>query len=102
MAAKAVGLRPLCFEKKRCGLQLGSRRPPGFPTRWNPLLDDGDALRLAARCDIDIIHFSDFARADYMVGVGYFSEHEAFGDDKMAAIRRAIVRAAAEIGRSMP
>jgi hypothetical protein len=67
---------------------------------WNPLADDGDAFRLMVKADIDLVQFGDFARADYMIGTGYFSVNELYGTDPLAATRRAIVRAAAEIGRS--
>jgi hypothetical protein len=74
---------------------------PGSTREWNPLTDDGDALRLAVKADIDLVQFSDFARADYMIGTGYFSVNELYGTDPLAATRRAIVRAAAEIGKEM-
>jgi hypothetical protein len=62
---------------------------------WNPLKDDGDALRLAVKLRID---------------VEWASENVVFADndsepaeaDPYAATRRAIVRAAAEIGRTPP
>jgi hypothetical protein len=66
---------------------------------WNPLTDDGDALRLAIEVDITI----DAPKGGgfvYAGGQGSFSE--LVGLDKMAATRRAIVRAAAEIGKAMP
>ena len=57
---------------------------------WNPLTDDGDALRLAVKlsllCDDD---------------VQYAPVNVWEGQDPYAATRRAIVRAAAEIGRGM-
>ena len=65
-------------------------------TPWNPLTDDGDALRLAVFLFRDI-HFWYF---DNSVSVGN-ELRVACGDDPCAATRRAIVRAAAEIGRNM-
>ncbi len=65
---------------------------------WNPLTDDGDALRLAVRCDIDVTHNNSTARAEYMIGIGFFTEEEPYDSDPCAATRRAIVRAAAAIG----
>lgn len=59
---------------------------------WNPLEDDGDALRLAA--DLDLFgdpsywHWLAIARLENSV-------------DKHANVRRAIVRAAAAIGKEM-
>jgi hypothetical protein len=67
------------------------------PTLWNPLADDGDALRLAVKLRMDIVHFSDHVCADVM---DYDECHESNGDDLYAATRRAIVRAAAEIGKA--
>ena len=70
----------------------------GIPGNWNPLTDDGDALRLAVKLEIDL-----------WFGCGGLSAHglamdieEDYGRDTYAATRRAIVRAAAAIGRAMP
>jgi hypothetical protein len=62
---------------------------------WNPLTDDGDALRLAVlRLRMNV----DWESADC---VWCDNEGETVeGDDPYAATRRAIVRAAAELGRS--
>ena len=66
-------------------------------TPWNPLVDDGDALRLAVYLFRDI-HFWYF---DNSVSVGN-EQRVLCGDDPCAATRLAIVRAAAEAGREMP
>lgn len=66
---------------------------------WNPLTDDGDALRLAVKLRMDIAHFEESVRADV---TGYDDCHERNGADPYAATRKAIVRAAAEIGRALP
>ena len=84
------------------GLFLGNGDGDLF--RWNPLTDDGDALRLAVKLKIDIVF--DFDRAIAVYGDSYSQEEEYFYDwpkptDKNAATRRAIVRAAAEIGKSL-
>ena len=70
---------------------------------WNPLIDDGDALRLAVRLGLLV----DTIRRGYKEGnvcavhsTGAFYEPKQ--PDPYAATRRAIVRAAAEIGRAMP
>ena len=65
---------------------------------WNPLTDDGDALRLAVKLRVDIVQFSDLVRAD---AAGYDDCNEAHDTDPYAATRRAITRAAAEIGKAM-
>ena len=70
-------------------------------TGWNPLENDGDALRLAVKLSAFIEH------KQKGVEVWIFEQRVSSGielhrDDPCAATRRAIVRAAAEIGRSMP
>jgi hypothetical protein len=97
MAAKAAGV-------KRTIEWLGHHE---YTPEWNPLTDDGDALRLAVKLNLDVdICFS-------CVGVCYVFTNvageedadnvmEQVGDDAPAATRRAIVRAAAEIGKAMP
>ncbi|MFM2007587.1 MAG: hypothetical protein RLZZ09_3242 [Pseudomonadota bacterium] len=65
---------------------------------WNPLTDDGDALRLAVCLWITVTQFTKHVRAEVD---GQPDLHEPHGPDPYAATRRAIVRAAAEIGRSM-
>ena len=79
--------------------------------RWNPLTDDGDALRLAVRL---LLHARQFPVLDDgmdeplgMVEVWRTDdddplhvEYFKLGDDRLIITRRAIVRAAAEIGRN--
>lgn len=66
---------------------------------WNPLTDDGDALRLAVRLRItpNIDCNMTEAEAATQVKGGFFAEPHI--DDPYAATRRAIVRAAAGIGK---
>jgi hypothetical protein len=60
---------------------------------WNPLIDDGDALRLAVKLGITIdVHLE---RVRAYVDELPRSVEEFFGADHYAATRRAIVRAAA-------
>ena len=77
---------------------------------WNPLTDGGDALRLAVRLGLHARQFpilDDGMDAPLgMVEVWRVDDddpmHVEFlrsGDDRLVATRRAIVRAAAEIGR---
>jgi len=70
---------------------------------WNHLTDDGDNLRLAVKCVIDI-RFADCADDSPIVicGTGAIELAEGMAPDFYAATRRAIVRAAAEIGKAMP
>ena len=65
---------------------------------WNPLTDDGDALRLAVKLRIDVAHARDYV----VSGLGTAGSMRRENGDDCTATRRAIVRAAAEIGRSMP
>ncbi len=65
-------------------------------TMWDPLTNDADALRLAVTCDIAFMLETERASATTNNGLRCT---EWLGDDPFAATRRAIVRAAAEIGR---
>ena len=64
--------------------------------RWNPLTDDGDALRLAVKLDIHVGPAPGNGNA-IAYSVAHLAE-EPHGNDKLAATRRAIVRAASAIG----
>jgi hypothetical protein len=70
----------------------GGERP------WNPLTDDGDALRLAVKLKMTV-DITDEASGAGAIGLKWCSE--PYKDDPYAATRRAIVRAAAEIGKEM-
>lgn len=73
---------------------------------WRPKDDDGDALRLAVKLNMHVIidgensHVRVYARSWAKVDDEYGTC--GFGSDPYAATRRAIVRAAAEIGKAMP
>jgi hypothetical protein len=60
---------------------------------WSPLTDDGDALRLAVKLGIEIQPDS-----DGVLSGSVYCEWEYY-PDRGTATRRAIVRAAAEIGK---
>jgi hypothetical protein len=71
-------------------------------TAWNPLKDDGDALRLAVQLKIAIAHDEKEAchYAEWVMDddtEAGLVEYENEGTDAFAATRRAIVRAAAQI-----
>ena len=83
LAAKAAGHEFLYFAPTLDG-SGEYLRIKDLPDRWNPLADDGDALRLAVKLGIQV--FS----PDY-------PEYHGSGD-ACAAVRRAIVEAAARIG----
>ena len=75
---------------------------------WNPLTDDGDALRLAVNLVLDIEFVWDDVPEETAIACvrvtaigGEACVFEELGFDPYAATRRAIVRAAAQIGKEM-
>lgn len=69
---------------------------------WRPLVDDGDALRLAVALNLGIsvpVHRT--IRADVISFRDSSVSARECGNDPCSAVRRAIVRAAADIGRRM-
>lgn len=108
LAAKAAGitLRDYCTKFVTCYYtEQGSV--------WNPLTDDGDALRLAVKLGliVDLRYrpghkLANYNRVEYWLppsGTGNSALMFEFGDhvDHNAATRRCIVRAAAAIGEQM-
>lgn len=109
-AAKAAGFLNWTKYNTCLFIETGhSRGSTGY--HWNPLTDDGDALRLAITVGINIQHgvkigrkinseeptietFDSESRFD-----GWIEEVKA--GDALAATRLAIVRAAAEIGKAL-
>lgn len=69
---------------------------------WTPLTSDGDALRLATRLKLNIYHDSNLVDVHGPMNGQDVYATEKYGDDPSAATRRAIMRAAAEIGKAMP
>jgi hypothetical protein len=61
---------------------------------WNPLTDDGDALRLAVKLHMLEEGISPFVELMWRLGT-------ETGTDDYAATRRAITRAAAQIGKEI-
>ncbi len=115
LAAKAAGYGFIRWETDEDGIDLAVVNH-GY---WQPLYlntstnCDGDALRLAVRLGLHARQFpildDGFDAPLGMVEVwrvdGGDPLHVEFlrsGDDRLVATRRAIVRAAAEIGRQMP
>ena len=102
LAAKAAGMHPDHWQWNGYGIQeLAAHGVPhcGFQGAiWNPLADDGDALRLAVQLGLGV-------RNDLYTDAVFVSCFEIggvevlYGRDRFAATRRAIVRAAAEIGK---
>lgn len=93
LAAKAAGIEIKCV--------IGDTfwMPDGIT--WNPLTDDGDALRLAVMLNFYLrpMAFLHTPSHEVVVGVAdWKGVAEKANGDPYAATRRAIVRAAAEIG----
>lgn len=106
-AAKATGIKELYWESD--GTVQNRMNVPTIPYHvhgmmtgivWNPLTNDGEALRLAVKLSLWIgvqetcVTVSDNYGRVPMVDEEYIS-------DPYAATRRAIVRIAAEIGKRM-
>lgn len=110
LAAKAAGVAGVFVEVHgpdigqdaagigRPGARYGDRL-------WNPIIDDGAALRLGVKLSLGIEYEGS------AVGVTYFDQsigangsvclvEESLIGDAQAAVRLAIVRAAAEIGKT--
>jgi hypothetical protein len=97
-AAKAAGFKRETFVDGKSII----READGQPVYWNPLTDDGDALRLAVKLRMDVepwIH-GDSACSRVLCQEVLIDEPH-YGDDPERATRRAIVRVAAEIGKAM-
>jgi len=117
MAAKAAGIdvRGRYEDEDTLLVRLAPGRPK---SRWNPLTDDGDALRLAVKLLLSMEHDAAYqphqehntkvrvlcVHQQLLVGMGEPGtwQKEFHDADPYAATRRAIVRAAAEIGRTPP
>lgn len=100
LAAKAAG-----YESQ--GMEDGRMYLFGIQDGWNPLKDDGDALRLAVTLNIDLMNATDSEDGSEGQSVTFpirgdfdgLTEWHDTASEKQAATRRAIVRAAAEIAR---
>lgn len=102
LAAKAAG-QPGVYQHwsdSRGNVSRGIA-PNGAPGRlwWNPLARDGEALRLAVQLRMELDLSYPEAKAK---GTGGWVDIGAEPVDEHADARRAIVRAAAEIGKAMP
>ena len=89
LAAKAAGIDVSTARQWPNGtyIFLEPRKP-----RWNPLTDDGDAFRLMVACHII---------NELQTAIELFIDEDEWEEDSLASTRRAIVIAAAGIGRGM-
>lgn len=104
MAARAAGV-DRGADRADCGISTTlSDGRHGYLPRWNPIIDDGDALRLAVELGIDIEWRADGRVAAYRHANAdghCFTAFESSREDRQENTRRAIVRAAAEIGKTL-
>lgn len=98
-AAKAAGLMFDPTVRHRDGLLVvrPGARCQSDQMLWNPLTDDGDALRLAVDLRLTVLE-SSVRKSDGDV-VNVFPGE---APDRYAATRLAVVRAAASIGEALP
>jgi hypothetical protein len=106
LAAKAAGIKGLRYVKRK-PIQGGYRTGLWsnlYEYCWNPLSDSGDALRLAVKLRLRLSTVCNDGNASVASATDmYLDAHvEEHNGDPCAATRRAIVRAAAEIGKAMP
>jgi len=96
LAAKAIGLKITHMPMSELTVIEGKE----LSTIWNPLSDDGDALRLAMKLDLTICTHG---QGIYVSSVQNMlaSARECNDEDRPVLVRRTIVRAAAEIGKMM-
>ena len=120
LAAKAAGIVVVPYTWNK-GSPWGEHE--GFTVvgeganEWNPLEDDGDALRLAVMLGLALVPYPIYGNPKHSVIAKRYDharylrdeaeepqieEVQVYGGDPAAATRRAIVRAAAEIGRQTP
>lgn len=108
MAAKAAGFTNLNYcPAWECMAEPDIDKQGGYfkwETYWNPLKYDSDALRLAVQLNIDLEWRADGRVAAYQhanTNRYCFTAFESSRENRAENTRRAIVRAAAEIGRRM-
>jgi hypothetical protein len=97
-AAKAIGLEVICH----ASYPNGGAYVKGMEDDWNPLTDSGDAFELAVKLNLQI-HPSDDETwvSNPAAPLAEDVVCETYKGDPMIAARRAIVRAAARIGKEM-
>jgi hypothetical protein len=99
LAAKAAGIEIWWYSAGNTFCLMGHH------VEWNPLTDDGDALRLAIDLGLSIrvLEKCVYVETDpeTLLGPSQYSALEMYGDDPYDATRLAIVRVAAEIGKGV-
>jgi hypothetical protein len=109
LAAKAAGIE-VWFSRMSDGkggvIEPCHRTLNGETVVWNPLDDDGDALRLAVKLEMTIDTDYNGGVVAGNINIGFdepeYGYQEGMGKkDLYAATRRAIVQTAAKVGRKM-
>jgi hypothetical protein len=106
LAAKAAGMTGVRYSPS-FGMEkmIDPSRPKetgSIGHGWNPLTDDGDALRLAVKLKIAVTYPEDESCVRVWYGsMGTEPLCDDLGSDPYAATRRAITRVAAEIGKEI-
>ena len=98
LAAKAAGMKS--------GTWFDGWNDEGRETGdyWNPLTDDGDAIRLAVKVGMIVGTYANYSTVDLLSPnerIETITEWHVGNSDPYATTRRAIVRAAAEIGKTL-
>lgn len=100
LAAKAAGVAVPMERDLLTGRSVEEVRNGLFKWTWNPLADDGAALWLAVKLGLAVeVDLCDDATRVSETGCELLAKHMHFDGGPEAATRRAIVRAAAELGK---
>ena len=106
LAAKAVGIKDAVWDAEENCIQYGFVVHKHYGkcfNVWSPLLDNGDAFNLAVDLELDVVCIirskSPYSHAETIDESAAATVFHKYATDKYAATRRAIVLAAAEIGK---
>lgn len=105
LAAKAAGYLSACHEDGTFLVSdcFDADIQEHIYKQWRPDLDDGDCARMEAYLGIEVAWSSVYAMSDNHRLDDCMIEHFVLHNgDKQAARRRASLRVAAQIGKSMP
>lgn len=108
LAARAAGVKKTMWSDKYHIPPFPDGSIRVKPNGWDPLTDDDDALRLAVKLQLafsavnpSFIEAAIFKDGEAQMTFRYGTTDSGWNNDPCAAARRAIVRAAAEIGKEM-
>lgn len=103
LAAKVAGKKILFDSFGICRDVTGMQPVSNFlvAPAWSPLADDGDALRLTVKLGLAVSIECQVYSTAVLWGPPIGTVREPHNADPVAATRRAITRAAAEIGKGL-